>query len=188
MLEQSQSTASALDVMLVAVQHSLQPWHNLIRCRFCLCDDDQTVLFISVMTMRSMLDYFQRLCLPKGEKHSPSDLFNSALGTIRLGNYEVTKHEQALITRILVARALDKIKHALLCVKGKFFDSRGQNADANLIAEHRSPLVRPQIDVECVWQLLQTLDRMKEVVRDVAVRKDRLAFEDFGQSIEGSVN
>ena len=187
MLEQPQSTAPALDVMLIAVQHSLEPWHNLVRCRFCLCDDDQTVLFISVMTMRPMLDCFQRLCLPNDVKHSPSDLLNPALGTIRLVNYEVTKHEQGLITRFLVARVLDKIKHALLSVKGKFFDSGGQKADANLITEHRPPLARPQIDVECVWQLLQTLDRMKEVVRDGAVRKDHPAFEDFGQSVESRV-
>lgn len=187
MLEQPQSTASALDVMLIAVQHSLEPWHNLIRCRFCVCDDDQTVLFISVMTMRSMLDCFQRLCPPEDGNNSPSDLLNPALGAIKLGNYEVTKDEQALITRLLVARALDKIKHALLCVKGKFFDSGGQKADTHLIAEHRPPFVRPQIDVECVRQLLRTLDKMKEVVRDVAVRKDHLAFEDSGQSIESRV-
>ena len=99
----------------------------------------------------------------------------------------LTKYEQALISRLLVARILDKIKHALLFVKIKFLDLRGQKADTHLIAEHRPPFVRPQIDVECVWQLLRRLDRMKEVVRDVAVRKDHLAIEDFGQSIESRV-
>ena len=127
------------------------------------------------------------MCPPEGEKSSSSDLLNLALETIRLRIYEVKKHEQALITTLLVARALDKIEHALLCVKGKFFDSGGQKVDSHLIAEHRPPFVRPQIDVERVWQLLRTLDKMKDVVRDVAVEKDHLVSEDFGQSIESKV-
>ena len=134
-----------------------------------------------------MLDCFQRLCLPEGEKTSPSDLLGPALETIRLRNYEVTKHEQALIIKLLVARALDKIKHALLGVKGKFFDSRGQKAGTHLVAEHRPPFIRPQIDVDCVWRLLWISDRMEEFVRDVAVRKDHLALKEFGQSIESRV-
>ena len=62
-------------------------------------------------------------------------------------------------------------------VEGKFFDSLGQKANAHLIAEHRPAFERPQIDVECVWQLLRTLDRMKEAVRDVAVRTNHLDLE-----------
>ena len=186
-LEQPQHTASTLDVMLIAVQHSLETWQSLIRCRSCSCNDDQTVLLLSVMTMRFMLGCFQRLCLPNGEKHSPLDFSSPALGIVKLGSYEVTKHEQALVTSLFIVRALGKIKHALLSLKDKFFHSRRQKADADLTDEHHKPLAHPQVDVECVSQLLQSLDGTVQVVKDAAVNKDHLKLGDLGNSIESRV-
>ena len=183
-LKRPQHTALTLDVMLIAVQDSVETWHNLIRCRVCSCDDDQTVLLFSVMTMRSMLRCFQRLCPPSGEKDLPSDISSLHLGVMRLGSYEVTNHEQALVTSVLIIHGLGKIKHAVLSLKDKLFHSRGRTADANLTNEHRQSLSNPQIDVEDLRQLLQNLDGTIQVVRNATAKKGYLALGDFGNSPE----
>lgn len=186
-LEQQQHTASKLDVILVAVQHSLETWHNLIQCRNCPHDDDQTVQLLSVMTMRSMLARFQRLCPPNGEIPPPSDLSSPALDMVRLGSYQVTKNEQALVTDLLIVRALGKIKYALLSLKEKFDHSARQRFNTDLADEHYQPLARPQIDVEYVQQLLQSLDGTMQAVRDAAGRKDQMALDEFGNGAEERV-
>lgn len=183
--EHQQHTASALDVILIAAQRSLETWHNLIHCRVCPYDDDQTVPLLSIMTMRSMLGRFQRLCAHKDEERGPLDFSSPDLATVKLGNYEANKHEQALVTGILIVRALGKIKYALVSVKEQFDHTRRQKASGGLTDEHHEPLARPQVDIECITQLLQSLDGTVQTVRDAVGRTDEMAPDDFGNRIPG---
>ena len=91
-----------------------------------------------------------------------------------LGSYEVTKNEQALVTDLLTVRALGKIRYALLSLKEKFDHSLGHKADDRLTDKHRQPLACPQVDVEYVHKLLQSLDETMQVVKDAAGRKEQV--------------
>lgn len=181
--EQQQHTASTLDVVLIDVQNSLQTWRSVIHCHLCPYDDDRTVLLLSIMTMRSMLGRFQRLCVPTDEECGQSEVNSPALGVVRLGNYEATKHEQALVTQLLVVRALGKIKYALVSLKDKVVLARRQTADAGLTNEHNEPLARPQVDVEYITQLLQSLIGTVQAVTDAAGRTDNVVLDGVGNGI-----
>ena len=183
-LEQQQHITPTLDAILIAVQHSLETWHKLIHCRICPYFDDQTVLHLAVMTMKSMLGRFQRFCVPNGAKHSPSDFSSSTLGMVRLDSYEATKNERVLVIDLLIVRALGKIRYALLSLKEKFDHFGGQKADACLDDEHRQALAYPQIDVENLDELLQNLDGTVQAIRDAARKKDHVSSEDFGDGLE----
>lgn len=183
-LEQQQRTTPTLDAILIAVQHSLETWHKLIHCRICPYFDDQTVLHLAVMTMKSMLGRFQRLCVPNGVKHSPSDFPSSTLGMVRLDSYEATKNERMLVIDLLIVRALGKIRYALLSLKEKFDHSGWQKADAILDGENRQALAYPQIDVEYLDKLLRSLDGTVQAVRNAARKKYHVASEDFGDGLE----
>ena len=136
------------------------------------------------MTMRSMLGRFQRLCEPKDEEHGRSEVPSPALGIVSLGNYEATKHEQALVTQLLILRALGKIKYALVSLKGIVVHAaRRQKADTCLTDEHHEPLARPQVDVEYITQLLQSLNGTVQAVSDAAGTTDDMMLDDIGSGI-----
>lgn len=182
--EQQRHTASTLDVILIAVQKSLETWRNVIHCQVCPYDDDQTVLLLSTMTMRSMLGRFQRLCESKDEEHGRSEVPSPAPGTVKLGNYEATKHEQALVTQLLILRALGKIKYALVSLKETVVHAaRRQKADTCITDERHEPLARPQVDVEYITQLLQSLNGTVQAVSDAAGTTDDTVVDDIGSGI-----
>ena len=181
--EQQQHTASTLDVVLIAVQNSVQTWRSMVHCHLCPYDDDRSVLLLSIMTMRSMLGRFQRLCVPTDEERGQSEVNSPALGVVRLGNYEATEHEQALVTQLLIVRALGKIKYALVSLKDKVVLARRQRADAGRTNEHHSSLAHPQVDVEYMTQLLQSLIGTAQAVSDAAGRTENVTSDDVGNGI-----
>ena len=132
------------------------------------------------MTMRSMLGCFQRLLVPKDEERGPSEVSIPALGSVRLGKYEATKHEQALVTQLLIVRALAKIKCALVSLKEKVGHARRQKADAGPTDEYHEPLARPQVDVEYITQLLQSLNGTVQAVSNTSSRTDDMLLDDVG--------
>ena len=171
-LEQGQRTSS-IDVALISVQQALAPWQSLIHCRICPHDDDQSVLLLSVMSIRSILRRLQRLCLDSTHTSSASGYSTPAqqtitsgsttsFGKVTLGSYEATGDEQKLVTDLLIVRALGKIKFVLLSLKEKLDQpcshSNGRPSDIQNTNRHHQPsTVNFEMSTEAVQQMLRSL-------------------------------
>ncbi|KAL9609284.1 MAG: hypothetical protein Q9167_005936 [Letrouitia subvulpina] len=164
-LEQGQTS---VDSVLIGVQQALAPWQHLIQCRVCTHDGDQSVLFLAVMSIRSILRRLQRLYLAN-EYSSPPSGFSTpvrasqgnSIGNVTLGSYKATDNEQKHITDLLVIHALGKIKYALLSLSDKFRQSRGRISASSLpdlTDGSMSPMAGQDIDPSCLQQLLQSLE------------------------------
>ena len=167
-LEQG-NNQSSVDGVLIGVQKALVPWQNLTQCRICPYDDDQAVLILSVMSIRSILRRLQRISTRDGSEIPTSGYATPAMPSIKsvrvtLGNYEATRNEQKLITDLLIIHALGKVKSALLSLGDKFEQSRGQQSsfEPRSVSSTNSRNVldeqRPEMNVECIQQLLRSLE------------------------------
>lgn len=157
-----------MDSVLIGVQQALAPWQHLIQCRVCPHDGDQSVLFLAVMSIRSILRRFQRLYVANEYPSPPSGYSTPVraqqakrIGNVTLGNYKATDNEQKHITDLLVIHALGKIKYALLSLSDNFRQSRGRICASSLpdLADGSlSPMVGQDTDPSCLQQLLQSLE------------------------------
>lgn len=125
----------SIDLVLVGVQQALEPWKRLIQCRVCHQTDDQEVLLLSAMSIRTVLRRVQSLffesgypqtsgCSPSDEsggglKQQKASAGRQAFDSVRLtvGIYELTGEEQMLVTDLLLRNTLSKIEFALMCLK-----------------------------------------------------------------------
>ncbi|KAL9042609.1 MAG: hypothetical protein Q9214_003725 [Letrouitia sp. 1 TL-2023] len=164
-LDQGQTS---VDSVLIGVQQALAPWQHLIQCRVCPHDGDQGVLFLAVMSIRSILRRLQRLYLANEYPSPPSGYSTpvrakqgNSIGNVTLGSYKATDNEQKHITDLLVIHALGKIKYALLSLSDKFRQSRGRISASSLLDltdGSMSPKAGQDIDPSCLQQLLQSLE------------------------------
>ena len=89
---------------------------------------------------------------------------------VTLGNYEATGNEQKLVTDLLIIHALSKVKFALLSLKDKFEQSRGQQSplEARRVSSTNARNVldeqHPEMNVECIQQLLRSLEGTVQAV------------------------
>ena len=115
-----------LDVVLSSAQQALVPWKSVIECRVCQHDDNQEVLILSAMSIRTVLRSLKNLCSeyynsvsssqgPSGQQQAAAnmpDVMQSAIGM-----YEVPGEEQIAVRNLLIGRTLDKVKYTLACFK-----------------------------------------------------------------------
>ena len=126
-----------VDVVLLSAQQALTPWKMVIDCPVCKNDDNQEVLLLSAMSIRSVLHRLQSLLIasrgssPLSGSASPEAIFSSPSGSMLAGNmgpshdeikstigiYEITGPEQTAVTDLLVSRTLDRIRFTLLKFK-----------------------------------------------------------------------
>ena len=115
-----------LDVVLSSAQQALIPWKSVIECRVCRHDDNQEVLILSAMSIRTVLRSLQSLCSEyynsvvsgqdnydrQGATTDIPDGMQSAIGI-----YEITGEERLAVKDLLIQRTLDKMKYTLACFK-----------------------------------------------------------------------
>ncbi|MCJ1450249.1 hypothetical protein MMC28_000578 [Mycoblastus sanguinarius] len=125
---QQRHSQPRIDVVLSGAQQALVPWKSVIECRICQHEDNQEVLLLSAMSIRTVLRSLQSLCLDNstaalagadysavGRTRSPvsgNDTLKSSIGI-----YEITGEERTAVTDLLISRTLDKIKYTLACFK-----------------------------------------------------------------------
>lgn len=119
-------TRPRLDVVLSGAQQALVPWKSVIECRVCQHDDNQEVLVLSAMSIRSVLRSLHSLCL----EHYNDAVSNQAADSQKqttasmpdgmhsvIGMYEITGEERMAVKDLLIWRTLDKVKYTLACFK-----------------------------------------------------------------------
>lgn len=124
-LEQRHTTPR-LDAVLSAAQQALVPWKDVIECRVCQHDENQEVLMLSAMTIRTVLGAMSSLCtdyysnfVPGGEAHGKRQSLVTTPDGMRsaIGCYEITGNERMAVTDLLISRTLNKVKYTLVCFK-----------------------------------------------------------------------
>ena len=115
-----------LDVVLSSAQQALVPWRSIVECRVCRHDGNQEFLFLSAMSMGTVLRSLESLCseyyngVISGQDHYDQegaiidvpDGMQSAIGL-----YEITGEERMAVKDLLISRILDKMKYTLGCFK-----------------------------------------------------------------------
>ena len=119
-------TRPRLDVVLSSAQQALVPWKSVIECRVCQHDDNQEVLILSAMSIRTVLRSLQSLCseyynaVVSGkdsydQEQAVADIPDGMQSVI--GMYEITGEERMAVKELLISRTLDKVKYTLTCFK-----------------------------------------------------------------------
>ncbi|KAL2056735.1 hypothetical protein ABVK25_003129 [Lepraria finkii] len=119
-------TRPRLDVVLSSAQQALVPWKSVIECRVCQHDDNQEVLILSAMSIRTVLRSLQSLCSEHynavvsgkdsyGQEQAVADIPDGMQSAI--GMYEITGEERMAVKDLLISRTLDKVKYTLTCFK-----------------------------------------------------------------------
>ena len=115
-----------LDVVLSSAQQALVPWRNIVECRVCRHDGNQEVLFLSAMSIGTVLQSLQSLCSEYyTDVVSGQDNYGQQGATIdvpdgmqsAIGMYEITGEERMAVKDLLISRILDKMKYTLACFK-----------------------------------------------------------------------
>ncbi|KAL8709390.1 MAG: hypothetical protein Q9225_007460 [Loekoesia sp. 1 TL-2023] len=181
-------SALCIDAVLNGVQQALVPWQNLIHCRICPHEDDDSVLLLSLMSVRTVLRYLQQICFqsPLTWIASPTEEhFPQACSIFKPGNYRPTQSEQKHITDLLIVHALRKINSTLQSLKVKFARSTDQRSGGNtnaLNAGHGSQISAADLkmDVECIQPVFENLDRTLHAVINAVRNRNSTALQDGG--------
>lgn len=172
-------SALCIDAGLIGVQQALTPWQNLIDCRICPHEEDNSILLLSLMSVRTVLRYLQQICFksPSSWIGSPTEeQFPQEFSIITSGNYQPTQSEQKHITDLLIVHALRKVKTAMQSLKAKFARSTDQRSGGStnvLFAgdSNQTSAADLKMDVECIEPLFESLDRtMHEVINAIRNR------------------
>ena len=151
-----------LDVVLSSAQQALVPWKSVVECRVCRHDDNQEVLILSAMSIRTVLRSLQSLCSEyynsvvsgqdnydqQGATTDIPDGMQSAIGI-----YEITGEERMAVKDLLISRTLDKMKYTLACFKERLETlSAKKNKSAALSPRKRTLSNQANSDVERLHQ------------------------------------
>jgi hypothetical protein len=168
-LEKDSSAPSTFDAVMISAQEALTPWRHLIECTVCQQDDDQGVLLLSAMSIRSILRRLQRLCAENGWSHEGTDSEKGLTtgASLKVWNYEATQEEQTLVVNVLLLHTLAKIKTALVALREKLEETR-QRTDAGLDPNRQPTSVIPggpaSDDHGCMCAMLRGLENTVQVV------------------------
>ena len=183
-------TMPRLDVVLSAAQQALVPWKEVIECRVCQNDDNQEVLVLSGMSIRTILRALSPLCvdyynhsISSGEairrQQPPVSTPDDMKSTI--GCYRITGDERMAVTDLLISRCLDQVKLTLACFKNRLETMKARRASSALAPS----LKRTVSDVEAFSKggpgdldhLLQVWQNLENTVQmlDGIMRKGNVA-------------
>jgi hypothetical protein len=119
------NTRPTLDIILVGVQHCLNPWKGLINCRVCRRNEDQEVLLLSALTLRLVLRRLLDFCASQRNEESNTTIINTdqmvdAPGSetsCTVGMYELRGDEKALMMDTLLWYTLRRVKCAMITLQ-----------------------------------------------------------------------
>ena len=126
-----------LDVVLSGAQQALIPWKEVIECGICQNDDNQEVLVLSGMSIRTILRALSPLCteyynnfISSGEAirrqqppvRTPDDMKSA------IGFYQITGDERMAVTDLLISRTLEQVKLTLACFKERLEKMKARKA------------------------------------------------------------
>ena len=176
-------TMPRLDIVLSAAQQALVPWKEVIECRVCQNDDNQEVLVLSGMSIRTILRALSPLCIEyynnfisSGEairrQQPPVSTPDDMKSTI--GCYRISGEERMAVTDLLISRCLDQVRLTLACFKTRLETMKARKASK--VATHSRK--RTASDVEAlskggpgdldhllqVWQNLESTVQMLDGV------------------------
>jgi len=114
-----------LDVILVGVQHCLNPWKALIKCRVCRRNEDQEVMLLSALTLRLVLRRLLDFCASQRSEDKNTTMINTdqmvdAPGSetrCTVGMYELQGDEKALMMDTLLWYTLRRVKCAIITLQ-----------------------------------------------------------------------
>ena len=147
-----------LDVVLSSAQQALVPWKSVIECRICRHDDNQEVLILSAMSIRTVLRSLQSLCAEyynsvvsgqdaDDQQRATTDIPDGMQSVI--GMYEITGEERLAVKDLLISRTLDKVKYTLACFKERLETLNAKKtATATLLPSKRPLPIQTNSDVE----------------------------------------
>ena len=158
-LEQRHAHAQPrLDVVLSSAQQALVPWKSVVECQVCRHDDNQEVLSLSVMSIRTVLRSLQSLCSEYYNSVVSGQNFYDRQGTpieipdgmqSAIGMYEITGEERMAVKDLLILRTLEKMKYTLACFKERLETlSAKKNMTAGLSSIKRTLSNHGNRDVE----------------------------------------
>ena len=155
-------TQPRLDVVLSSAQQALVPWKSVVDCRVCRHDDNQEVLILSAMSIRTVLRSLQSLCSEYyNSVVSGQDIYDQEGATTdipdgmqsAIGMYEITGEERMAVKELLISRTLDKMKYTLACFKERLETlSAKKNKTATLSPSKRALSNQGNSDVERLHQ------------------------------------
>ncbi len=168
-LEKDSSAPSTFDAVMISAQEALTPWKHLIECKVCEQDDDQGVLLLSAMSIRSILRRLQRLCAENGWSHEGTDSEKGLKTTasLKVWNYEASQEEQTLVMNVLLLHTLAKIRTALVALREKLEETRKRidaKSDPNRPPTSVIPGGPASDDHGCVYAMLRSLENTVQVV------------------------
>ncbi len=147
-----------LDVVLSSAQQALGPWKSVVECRVCRHDDNQEVLSLSAMSIRTVLRSLQSLCSEYyNSVVSGQDIYDQQGATTdipdgmqsAIGMYEITGEERMAVKDLLISRTLDKMKYTLACFKERLETLNAKkNMTATLSPSRRTSSNQGNSDVE----------------------------------------
>ena len=151
-----------LDVVLSSAQQALVPWRSIVECRVCRHDGNQEVLFLSAMSIGTVLRSLESLCSEyyngvisgqdnydqEGAIIDVPDGMQSAIGL-----YEITGEERMAVKDLLISRILDKMKYTLACFKERL-ETLDRKKDKAAALSLRKSMISDQSnsDVEKIHQ------------------------------------
>ena len=192
-------TASSIDAVLIGIKQALGPWQSLINCPTCQHDNNNGGLLLSVVSMRMIVRRLQCISADSeagayapGCSMSGKQLMSAE--KVLIGNYEATSHEQALVTDLLVMRALGQIKSTLGSLKEKLdrlpdrkpisaanhHDSPGSQASRD---SHQSYSSEPEADVGYAKQLLLSLESTVYMIGNSLRNRNSAALQECQDSM-----
>ena len=188
-LEQ-RNTMPRLDVVLSAAQQALVPWKEVIECHLCQNDDNQEVLVLSGMSIRTILRALSPLCVDyynnfvsSGEairrQQPPVSTPDDMKSTI--GCYRISGDERMAVTDLLISRCLDQVKLTLACFKTRLETMKARKTAAASMASRKRTVSDVEVlskggpgDLDHLLQLWQNLENTVQMLEGI-MRKGNVA-------------
>lgn len=177
-------TPASVDIVLISAKQILEPWKRLLKCHVCRRKDDQEVLLIAALTMRSILRLF--LGLYPGHDFRTGD----ATAAPRLsrdqvkcsvGIYQLVGEEQALVTNILLWNTLQSIKCVMPYLRRALEYSHRRRAIVATTAVKQAVEYRnsegsdtKHADYKHVQQIMHGMESTLQILEDILKRNSRI--------------
>jgi hypothetical protein len=112
---------------LSLAKQAMKAWQGLLTCPYCPYDDDQEVMLLTLMSIRAVTRYLQRLS-PRYTNTSPQGPSSNSPQSVKdddrlqIGSFELEGNDRMLVLRVLYQITLQKVKcmlHSLQVIQNR---------------------------------------------------------------------